>query len=240
MILPDPGDYIDIHTHDAAYTRGVFAVENLMAHENRVPEEIRAPAFSAGIHPWYLNESNKDLLIDHILGLAGNPNMVAIGEAGFDRLRGPSMELQKSIFEKQVRIADERQKPLVVHCVRAWDELLASHKTLRPATKWLVHGFRGKKELASQLLSRGMYLSFWFDFALRPESADLFRFLPKDRIFLETDGADVSIKDIYKKVGDDLEISTGELKKFIFNNFVSLFNKEISISGYSQSVLSPT
>ncbi len=84
-----------------------------------------------------------------------------------------------------------------------------------------------------------MYLSFWFDFALRPESADLFRFLPKDRIFLETDGADVSIKDIYEKVGDDLEISTVELNKIIFNNFMDLFNKEISKSGFSQSVLPP-
>ena len=100
------------------------------------------------------------------------------------------------------------KKPLVIHCVKAWDELLASHRNLKPETPWLVHGFRGKKELAlQQLLSKGMYLSFWFDFVLRPESAELLRFLPKERIFLETDGADVDIKDIYNKVANDLGIT---------------------------------
>ena len=59
---------------------------------------------------------------------------------------------------------------------------------------WLVHGFRGNMELASQLLSKGMYLSFWFDFVLRTESADLLRHLPVNRLFLETDGADVDIR----------------------------------------------
>ena len=84
---------------------------------------------------------------------------------------------------------------------------------------WLVHGFRGKKELALQLIKRGMYLSFWFDFVMRPESAELLRFLPKERIFLETDGADVDIREIYKKVSDDLAVSVDELKNIILGNF---------------------
>ena len=65
---------------------------------------------------------------------------------------------------------------------------------------WLIHGFRGNVELAKQLLSKGMYLSFWFDFIIRPESSKLVRSLPKERIFLETDGADVDIRTIYEKV----------------------------------------
>jgi Tat protein secretion system quality control protein TatD with DNase activity len=72
-----------------------------------------------------------------------------------------------------------------------------------------------------------MYLSFWFDFVLRPESADLLRSLPKDRIFLETDGADVDIKEIYRKVSGDLEINLDDLKNTILNNFNLLFNKSI-------------
>ena len=138
------------------------------------------------------------------------------------------MELQRPVFEEQVAIADKHKKPLVIHCVKAWDELLASHRNLKPETPWLVHGFRGKKELASQLLSRGMYISLWFDFTLRPESADLIRFLPGDRIFLETDGADVDIKEIYRKVSHDLAIPVDELKKLILTNFNLLFNNAIS------------
>jgi len=223
MNLPRPGEYIDIHTHDAKPADGVFAVENLMAHEALNPENISARAFTAGIHPWHLNENNREQLLDYVRNIAGNPGLIAFGEAGFDKLRGPSAEIQRSVFAEQVKIADEHGKPLVIHCVRSWDELLASHKNLKPKTPWMVHGFRGKKELALQLIKRGMYLSFWFDFVLRPESSDLIRFLPKERIFLETDGADADIREIYRKVSQDLNIDVDELKKIILTNFKMLF-----------------
>lgn len=224
MNLPQKGDYIDIHTHEAKISDGIFAVENLMAHQYLKPESVAAGAFTAGIHPWYLNENNREQLLEYVRNIAGNHKMIAFGEAGFDKLRGPSIELQKSTFAEQVKIAGENQKPLVIHCVRSWDELLSAHKNLKPLTPWLVHGFRGKKELALQLIKRGMYLSFWFDFVLRPESAELLRFLPRERIFLETDGADVDIRGIYRKVSDDLEISIDLLKERIRDNFNFLFN----------------
>ncbi|TFG42044.1 MAG: hypothetical protein E4H43_03680 [Bacteroidia bacterium] len=223
MNLPQAGEYIDIHTHDSKPSEGIFAVENLMAHEDLKPERISAKAFTAGIHPWHLNEDNRENLLEYIRNIAGKPNLIAFGEAGFDKLRGPSIDLQKSTFAEQVKIAGENGKPLVIHCVRAWDELLAAHRNLKPLTPWLVHGFRGKKELAMQLVRRGMYFSFWFDFVLRPESAELLRFLPKEKIFLETDGADVDIREIYKKVSDDLVIGVDELKNIIFGNFTLLF-----------------
>ena len=224
MNLPQPGEYIDIHTHNAKPADGVFAVENLMAHENLKPENISARSFTAGIHPWYLNENNREQLLEYVRNISVNPGLIAFGEAGFDKIRGPSAELQKSTFAEQVKIADENRKPLVIHCVRSWDELLAAHKNLKPVTPWLVHGFRGKKELALQLIKRGMYLSFWFDFVLRPESSELIRSLPKEKIFLETDGADADIREIYRKVSVDLAIDVDELKKIILNNFNMLFS----------------
>ena len=223
MNLPEPDDYIDIHTHNAKPAKGIFAVENLMAHENLIPGTITAKAFTAGIHPWHLNEFNRDQLLEYVSNVAGDPNLIAFGEAGFDKLRGPSVELQTSTFAEQVKIAGEYNKPLVIHCVRAWEELLAAHRNMKPLTPWLVHGFRGKQELALQLIKRGMYLSFWFDFVMRPESAELLRFLPNDRIFLETDGADVDIRDIYRKVSIDLGMNAEELKRIVFNNFSALF-----------------
>jgi TatD DNase family protein len=225
MKLPQQGDYIDIHTHKVRPVTGVFAVENLMAHENIDPVGISAAAFTAGIHPWYLNEDNRKQLLEYVRKVSVNPDLIAFGEAGFDKLRGPAMEIQRTTFEEQVHLACEIEKPLFIHCVRAWDELMSVHKNLRPSTTWMVHGFRGKKELVSQLLTRGMYISLWFDFVLRPESAELLRFIPKNRIFLETDGADVEIKDIYGKVAADLEISEDELKSIIFSNYKELFLK---------------
>jgi len=221
--LPQPGEYIDIHTHNSDSSNGIYAVENIMAHEGRDPKTISAGAFTAGIHPWHLNENNREKLLEFIRNIAGNPNLIAFGEAGFDKLRGPSIDLQRSAFAEQVKIAGENGKPLIIHCVRAWDELLAAHKNMKPLTPWLVHGFRGKKELALQLIKRGMYLSFWFDFVMRPESEELLRFVPKGRIFLETDGADVDIREIYKKASNDLMLSVDDLKNIILDNFNTLF-----------------
>ena len=225
MNHPQTGDFIDIHTHGVLPVYGVFAVENLMAHEYTDPAVISAAAFTAGIHPWYLNENNREQLLKYVRNASSDKRLIALGEAGFDKLRGPDMELQRTTFEEQVIISGEIEKPLFIHCVKAWDELLAVHKKMRPSTPWMVHGFRGKKELASQLLSRGMYISLWYEFVLRPESAELIRSLPGDRIFLETDGADVSIKDIYNKVADDLGISTNNLKSIISSNYYKLFVK---------------
>jgi len=219
MYFPQNGDFIDIHVHGGTPSSGIFILESLMAHESKIPAAIAGVAFTYGIHPWFLNESNYKQLIISVESLISHPDIIAIGEAGFDRLRGPSPELQRRAFEDQIIISEKIRKPVVVHCVRAWDELLAVHKRLKPEMSWLIHGYRGNVKLATQLISKGMYLSFWFDFVLRSGSGDLLRHLPTDRIFLETDGADVDIKNIYDKVASDLDLSVDELKSIILKNF---------------------
>ena len=219
MYLPQPGDYIDIHVHGGLPASGIFILESLMAHEGKLPVDVSGIAYSYGIHPWFLNEENHKQLINSVENTVIQPEIIAIGEAGFDRLRGPSPELQSRVFEEQIIISEKISKPVVIHCVRAWDELLAVYKKIKPKMPWLIHGFRGNVELASQLLTKGFYLSFWFDFILRPESKELLKQLPADRIFLETDGADVDIKSIYNKVATDLDLSVDELKSIILKNF---------------------
>lgn len=231
MNLPQPGDYIDIHTHGAKSAAGTFIIENLMAHEERTPGDVSEQACTYGIHPWYLSDQNVDQLLNSVKAVTGFPNLFAIGEAGFDKLRGPSRELQRRAFKEQISISEEIKKPVVIHCVRAWDELLPEHKKLKPKMPWLIHGFRGNVELATQLLSKGMYLSFWVDFVIRQESAHLLRSLPKGRIFLETDGADIDIRTIYEKVASDLELSVNELKSIILTNFKEFFHPQNPLKG---------
>jgi TatD DNase family protein len=223
MNLPQPDDYIDIHTHGAKPAAGVFIIENLMAHEGRRPDDMPGTACSFGIHPWHLNEDNLNPQLGLVNGVTCFPNLVAVGEAGFDKLRGPSMELQRRAFEEQVKISELSRRPLIIHCVRAWEEVFRSHKKLRPAMPWLIHGFRGNATLAEQLLSKGIYLSFWFDFVMRPESAVLLRSVPGERMFLETDGAGIDIRDIYNKVSHDLGLSVMALKKLIHSNYKVFF-----------------
>ncbi len=220
MSYPLIGDYIDIHNHGSIPQRGVFILDNLMAHEGILPVKQNGITFSLGIHPWFLTESNHPGLLEFVRKNGTDELISAIGEAGFDKLKGPSMELQRSIFEEQALLSERLEKPLVIHCVRGWDELMASHKKIKPDQPWLIHGFRGKKELALQLVSRNMYISFWFDFIIRPEATALVRSLPVDRIFLETDGSGVDIRKIYRKVANDLDMTTEKLKEKIFSNFV--------------------
>jgi TatD DNase family protein len=224
MHLPQNGDYIDIHVHGGTPAEGIFILESLMAHEEKTPEDFPGVAYTYGIHPWFLNENNFNQQLNSVKNIIGNPEILAIGEAGFDKLRGPSIELQRKIFEEQIVLSEDLKKPVVIHCVRAWEELLSVQKKLKPKMPWLVHGFRGNENLANQLLSKGMYLSFWFDFALRASAGALIRQLPSGRIFLETDGADVDIRAIYKKVADDLGLSVVELKSIILENFRRWFN----------------
>lgn len=225
MILPQAEDYIDIHNHGGKPSPGIFLVENLMAHEGRMPSETEGMVFSMGIHPWFLDETNITSLLNLVKEKSTDSAIIAIGEAGFDKLRGPSPEIQRKAFEEQAEIAETVNKPLFIHCVRAWDELLQAHKRVKPVMPWIIHGFRGKKELARQLISRNMYLSFWFDFIVRPESSELVRSLPSDRIFLETDGSDVDIREIYKKVAADIGINVEELKSVISGNFDKVFKR---------------
>ena len=94
---------------------------------------------SVGIHPWHASEWQ----IEHLDELATDPRVVAIGEAGFDTLRGPSAEIQTRIFRHQALLAERLGKPLIIHCVKAWDALLEQQRLLRPETPWIIHGFRG-------------------------------------------------------------------------------------------------
>lgn len=223
MNIPQAGDYIDIHVHGGSSAPGLFLLESLMAHEHKEPDNTEGIAYTCGIHPWFLNTINQESQLEEVKKVTLHSNIIAIGEAGFDKLRGPSYKLQADVFEKQVLISEELGKPLIIHCVRSWEELVTSHRKTKPEQPWMIHGFRGKIQLAEQLIARGFYLSIWFEFVLRPESAELLKALPRNRFFLETDGADVDIRNIYRKVSDDIGISIDELKALLFSNFLEFF-----------------
>lgn len=223
MNLPVPDDFIDIHNHGASPATGVFSVENLISSEERFPDKTAGLTYTIGIHPWHLTENNYQHQLEKVIKYSDHENIIALGEAGFDRIKGPDMKLQKLAFESQVMLSEKNKKPLYIHCVKAWEELLYIRKVMRLEMPWLVHGFRGKSELALQMISKGMYISFWFDFIIKPEASDLIRSLPVDRIFLETDGGNINIKDIYNKVSSDLNLTVQQLKQQIYSNFISFF-----------------
>ena len=160
------------------------AIVNLPEEALLSPEDfplVEGGLYSAGIHPWW-TEHDLDRLWNGLLAWAGHAQVVAIGECGLDKLRGASMEVQKEIFVRQLELGEHLSLPVTIHCVKAFDQLLSLRKTLRPSVQWTVHGFRGKPELAKQLLAAGFNLSFGKHF-----NAESYALTPDARRYRETD-----------------------------------------------------
>lgn len=175
----------DFHTHHLdAPARA--AIINL-PHEWMLRPELFVPRvgalYSAGIHPWWTTDANEtEQMMGHLPALLRHPQIVALGECGLDALRGAPLETQEAVFIRQIALAETCRKPVTLHIVRTYDRLLHLHKILKPTTVWTVHGFRGKPQLAQQLLAAGFDLSFG---RLRNEAA--YAATPPERRHDETD-----------------------------------------------------
>lgn len=216
--------YIDIHTHTVIPK----TQENRISFYNRIVGQgtlgdlSHIELFSVGIHPWFIySDKSNDQLLEQLWEKAKQPEVWMIGEAGLDKLHEAPLERQLYLFEQQALLAEELHKPLIIHCVKAWSELLALRKKIRPLSPWLIHGFRGKRELAKQLLKENIYLSFGEQF----QSAALQIAWPT-HFFLETDESKLDIQEIYEKVAAALSVPTEMLMEQIEQNFSLLFSGE--------------
>ncbi|WP_051290190.1 TatD family hydrolase [Bacteroides pyogenes] len=184
-----------------------------------------APFCSIGIHPWDLTAENSERLWDVLQRelerrKSENRPCVAIGEAGLDKLAAAPMELQVKIFERQVALSEDCRLPLIIHCVKAVDELLAVKKRLAALQPWIWHGFRGKSEQASQLLRHGFYLSLGEHY-----SQEAMRAIPASRLFLETDESVLDISDIIRRAAEVRGVDAECLQETLRENVQKVFFK---------------
>lgn len=207
----------DIHTHrtpsDADRTITSFSVMHQTV-------DVNAVYVSVGIHPWHLTGNNAEERIQALKEALNHERVVALGEAGFDRLRGASLDVQTAVFRQEVALAEEYRRPMVIHCVRAFNELLQVKKELRPDQPWIIHGFRGKESVARELLRHDLYLSFGEKF-----QPDALRAVPDDRLFIETDESLESIEDICRRIAEARGVSPEELAAVIDKNVRKVFFK---------------
>lgn len=172
---------INIHTHGTAPRHdAVVCFDPVDLDGDAIPDGNGS--VSVGIHPWNADSVDDDVWRAFENALDNDARIVAVGEIGIDRLRGPSIEIQKEVFVRQVRMAAERDLPVVIHCVRAVDIVLGLHKQLRPENQWIIHGFRGNAATARQLLDAGIDLSYGHRY--NPEA---YAATPSDRRYFETD-----------------------------------------------------
>ncbi len=236
---------IDIHCHRAAVAGGL-QILSLDTHEiadgdfgarpettvlpNQSSEQSWDAAlpshhyFSLGIHPWFIERQDIATAIQLLNAAGRNPNLLAIGECGLDKSIGMPLELQVEVFTRQIELAEQLSKPLVIHCVKAFNELVQIKKTHKATSAWIIHGFNANPVLAAQLIKHGCYLSFGAAL-LNPRShaGQVLAGIPPDRLFLETDTADVPIGAIYAAAAKMLGFEVATLQQQILRNFKRVF-----------------
>ena len=201
---------LDIHTHVLPEEPGTALV---CIGCGPIPEGAleQGHFFSAGLHPWDVTEQFEDQLIT-LEKLLANPQVLAVGECGFDALKGPSHELQEKAFVRQVELSERFRKPMILHVVRDFESVIRLRKQLKPTQPWLIHGFRGGSEQMNQLYANGILVSFGLKH--NPESL---RQVPSDRLFLETDGNSL-IRDVIQASALVRNQLTDAIERIILRN----------------------
>lgn len=209
---------VNIHTHIEPLIPGEAIV-------NCFPEKFapkRRGWYSVGIHPWYITDDISTIVMRSCFDvLVQSEQVLAVGEAGLDKLASTPLDKQIEVFEYQAQFAKSYGKPLIIHLVKAMDELLKLKKKIRPTNPWIIHGFRGNAILAGEFLRHGFYLSFGDKY-----QEEALRTVPADKLFLETDESVVPIDELYRRAARIRGATPEVLCETVERNVCKIFFKE--------------
>lgn len=213
--------FFNLHTHKFTDQSDVLELVN------QYPQEFDATIsfYSIGIHPWYIVEERLESDFEIIETKLQENNCLALGECGLDKQIEIPLELQQLVFEKQLILAQKYKKPVVIHCVSAFQEVIAIKKKLKITVPMLIHGFSKNEQVAKQLLDNGFYLSFGKYLVQNPKLEAVFKSIPNNRFFLETDIMDKGIQEVYALAAKYKGISMQEIQEQIKSNFKTVFNQ---------------
>jgi TatD DNase family protein len=207
----------NLHTHSFTNKANVFEIVN------QYPQDFDTtiPYYSIGIHPWYINLSTvcEDLAI--IEGKLQQKNCLALGECGLDKRIDVSLEIQTEIFEKQLLLANKYKKPVILHCVSAYQEVIEVKKRLNIEVPMVIHGFSKNYQVAKSLLDNGFHLSFGKYLLRNEDLSSVFEQVPNDKFFLETDTIQETIEEVYNKAS---QIKKIKIEIQVETNFKNIFN----------------
>ncbi|MNK81398.1 putative deoxyribonuclease YcfH [compost metagenome] len=214
-------EYFNFHTHQFTNQSNVLELVN------QYPKDFDAsiPFYSIGIHPWYIDENRIDEDLKIIEEKLQTHNCLAIGECGLDKRIEVPFDLQISVFEKQLELAEKFKKPVVIHCVAAFQEVMEIKKKMKINVPMIIHGFSKNNQLAEQLISSGFYLSFGKYLLKNPDLKTVFQNVPNDRFLLETDTIEESIQQVYELASEYKGLNLKELKEVILSNYRRLFKQ---------------
>jgi TatD DNase family protein len=217
-----PHSFINLHSHRKPQLENELVVRNAFVPAQEKLSHISYP-ISCGIHPWLITNNYLEKLNQLNELLAHVPNICAVGECGLDKLKGPSIELQLEIFHAHIELANQFNKPLILHLVKTYSDILHISNSIK--VPFIVHGFKGNSIEAKQLIQKGACLSFGPRLLNDTQLQDTFTQLPIEKIYLETDTKPISLANMYRTASTLKNLSINALRTAICNNFARDFNK---------------
>jgi TatD DNase family protein len=212
--------FIDIHTHHPMNSEEILSVPSLFLQDIYLHNELNGP-FSAAIHPWHAAKFAPEQVIGMLEDLIKQPRLFAIGETGLDKSCPTDIKRQKEIFEIHLAFAEEYHKPLIIHSVRSWNDLIGFIR--HASVPFILHGYSEGIELTKRLIDLGCYFSLGKSvLQLMPRFRETIQFIPLSSLFFETDDSHLTIADIYKEAGKIMGISLDDLKIQINKNYNTL------------------
>ena len=187
--------FIDIHTHNPIVSDEIISVPSLFLQDVDFEHQHSRP-FTAGIHPWQAEIFKPEEIKTMLERLKGQSGLIAVGETGLDKKCKIDFNLQKKVFELHLDFAIINQRPLIIHCVNAIDEMLYYAK--RSDVPFIFHGYNANTELTKQLLRHGFYFSIGK--AIIKDNSKLrkaLQIIPATSLFFETDDDAIDIREIY-------------------------------------------
>ncbi|MEA5401767.1 TatD family hydrolase [Arcicella sp. DC2W] len=220
--------YLNIHTHHPSTEKDTLSIKNAQTVSGWM--DMAVGKFSVGLHPWYIKPESIDEDFAQLEKLARQPNILAIGECGLDRLINLEMSFQKEVFIRQIHLAESLQKPIIIHCVKAYSELIALKKKLKPRIPMIVHGFNNNTQICQQLINHQFYISLG-SALLNPESNASKNILtiPIKQLFLETDDKNCFISTIFAHASTYLTEPVEVLQEQILQNFKRVVSADSSV-----------
>ena len=211
--------FINVHSHHHALNNNQWVIQNLYKEFEKVNE---VGNYSIGLHPYYINEATWETEFSTLQKFAANNFVMAIGECGLDKNCNISFSLQQKVFSEQIILANSLQKPLVIHCVNAYQEIVTILKANKNKVPVVFHGFNKKETIALSLVKEGYYLSFG-KAIVKENIQNLLNKIPVDKIFFETDDDTITIEEIYSTAEKTLSVNTESLQMTIKKNAIKLF-----------------
>jgi len=137
-----------------------------------------------GLHPWYAHEASKGWEKE-LEAYLKEFDEASIGECGLDKLKSTDIKKEKEVFEKQIELAFEYNRPLMLHMVKA-DMWLDKYWGRLPE-KSVFHSFSGSENLLKQIFNFNHYVSVNNKFFNKKDAVNLLKQIPTEKLLAETD-----------------------------------------------------